>query len=138
MNTELAVEVSETPSTKRQGLSECEYCKVIQIQRFIEGMESQIDYVEGNFISTDGGMWQIVIDADGSGELWVNFLVNTDPALAVRIMENLSRLSSALNMSIRVGESCAFQFDKKGKVSNMTFGDKAYETVGRKPLEIFP
>jgi hypothetical protein len=138
MITEVAVEVSEMPLTKREGLTECEYCKILQVQRWIEGMGAEIDYVQGNLISADGSMWQIVIDADGSGELWINFHVNTDPALAARIMENLSRLSSALNMSIRVGESYAFQLNKKGKVSNMTFGDKAYETVGRKPFDILP
>jgi hypothetical protein len=138
MNTELAVEVTEMPLTDREGLTECEYCKVLQVQRFIEGMGSEIDYIEDNFISIDGSMWQIIVDQGGCGELWVNFHVNTDPALSARIMDDLSRLSSALNMPIRVGDSYAFQFDEKGDYADTAFGEDAYKTVNRKPLDIFP
>jgi hypothetical protein len=123
---------------RRRNPTECEYCKVLQVQRFIEGMGSEIDFVDDNFILVDGSLWQIIVDQGGCGELWVNFHVNTDPAFSARIMDDLSRLSSALNMPIRVGDSYAFNVNEKGKVSNMTFGDKAYETVGRKRFDILP
>ena len=127
------------PPSRRREISEpeCEYCKILQVQRFIEGAGSEIDFVEDNFISVDAGMWQIIVDEGGLGEFWVDFHVNVDPGISASIIENLSKLSSSLNMKIRIGESYAYEFDENGDFVEMTFGDDAYKTVGRDPFEIF-
>jgi hypothetical protein len=128
------VQVIASPSTKREGLTDCEYCKILQVQRFIEGMGSEIDFVEDNFISVDGQRWQVLMEQDGENCLLVGFHLNVDPAMAATIIKKLSTLSLEMNIEVEVMESYAFDCDDKGFITEVKFGEDAYKSVGREPL----
>jgi len=138
MNKEFQSEKAAIVPSRREGISplQCRCCRILQVQRFIEGAGFEVDYVDENIISLDAGMWQIMVDEKGCAELWLNFHVNADPGFSATITEKLSKLSSSLSMKIRVGESYAYEFDENGDFVDMTFGDDAYKTVGRDPFEI--
>lgn len=111
--------------------------KVKEWKLLIEGMGGDIDFVDDNIISADGGLWQVLVEEERPNELCVSFHVNTDPATAANIVKRLSELGSNMGMEIVVQECYAFEFNQDGSISGMTFGKDAYKTVGREPFDIF-
>lgn len=105
--------------------------EVNQVKQLINAMGCDIDCIDDDMISVDNGLWQIVVNNKFQNEIFLNFHVNACPIMAADISKRLSYLASLIEIDVVISEVYAFKSDDDGKITEMTFGSDAYETVGR-------
>ena len=100
-----------------------------KVERIIEAMGHDVDWVEDGVIGIDDGVWMIsVVD---EGRIHLSFHVNTCPVIVADIAKNISLLATEMGIKVYVEDIFAFEFGPDGKVKDVAFGQEAYELVGR-------
>jgi hypothetical protein len=102
-----------------------------EVKQLINAMGHEIDWIDNDLISVDSGLWQIVTDDKFPQNIYLSFHVNACPNMAASIYKRLSYLADLIGMDVVLGEVYAFELDKDDKISEVTFGQDAYATVGR-------
>ena len=105
--------------------------KFDQCKRLIDAMGCQIDWIDNDMISVDNGLWQILVDNKFPDEIYLSFHVNVCPNMAASIFKRLSYLADLIGMDVVLSEVYAFELDEDDKIKEVTFGQDAYDTVGR-------
>jgi len=112
-------------------MKECVSKRIDQCKQLIEAMGCRIDWTDNYMMSADYGLWQIYIDENCPNDILVSFHVNTCPWKAADISKRFTYLASLFEMNVIIDDVYAFEFDESGKLIEITFGEDAYETVGR-------
>ena len=105
--------------------------KIDTCKRLIDAMGHEIDWVDTGIISVDRGMWQILLSDKSPDEIYLSFHVNVCPNMAASIFKRLSYLIDQIGMDVVLSEVYAFELDEDDKIKEVTFGQDAYDTVGR-------
>ena len=105
--------------------------KIHKIEKLISAMGCEIEWIENDNISVDNGLWNVAIDEDYPKDIFLYLHVQICPLKAADITKRLSYLSSLIGMNVVVCNIYAFKIDEDGNLVELTFGDEAYETVGR-------
>ena len=105
--------------------------RINQCRKLIEAMNCDIDWIDNGIIAVDQGMWQIVVHDESPDEIYLSFHVNTCPIMAANISKRLSYLAELIGMDVVTCDVYAFELDENGKVKEVTFGQDAYNAVGR-------
>jgi len=104
---------------------------ILAIKKLIECLNCDIDWVADDMISVDNGLWQILVSDKSPDEICLSFHVNVCPNMAASIYKRLSYLADLIGMDVVLYEVYAFELDEDGKFKEITFGQDAYDAVGR-------
>jgi hypothetical protein len=102
-----------------------------QCKKLIDAMGCNIDWIDNDIISVDSGLWQILVSEKSPDEICLSFHVNVCPNMAASIYKRLSYLADLIGMDVVLYEVYAFELDEDGRIKEVTFGQDAYDTVGR-------
>jgi hypothetical protein len=105
--------------------------KINQVKKLIEAMGCNIDWIDDEIISVDSGLWQVIVSDKSPDEICLSFHVNVCPNMAASIYKRLSYLADLIGIDVVLYEVYAFELDEDGKFEEITFGQDAYDTVGR-------
>lgn len=103
-----------------------------KIKQLITAMGCEIDWCCENIISVDNDLWRIIINEESNNDIFLDLNMEIGPLKAADIYKRLTYLASLIDLNVVINNVYAHVFDEDGDIIDMTFGDEAYETVGRK------